>query len=232
MGKRLGIAGTALSLVYLIGLTWLLAGRWGALHSLPLNELGDFLAGAFGPLAILWLVLGFFQQGIELRQNSAALHLQAQELANSVQQQKELVDVAKKQYESDRAVMEHQLRKFEEEREQQRQNALPRFAILSGGTHSDLLSEHAFVISNHGATCTEVRMHLEDQEIAFEPKKYSVLRNDERVKFVFHLPNIPPFEAAKVKITFIDASNTAGEFSYRLSLLKQNNHFNALLEAV
>ena len=31
------------------------------LHELRLNELGDFLAGAFGPLALFWLVLGFFQ---------------------------------------------------------------------------------------------------------------------------------------------------------------------------
>ena len=31
------------------------------------NELGDFLAGTFAPVAFLWLVLGFFQQGAELR---------------------------------------------------------------------------------------------------------------------------------------------------------------------
>jgi hypothetical protein len=37
-------------------------GALGAidLKQLSLNELGDFLAGAFGPLALFWLVLGFF----------------------------------------------------------------------------------------------------------------------------------------------------------------------------
>lgn len=68
-----------------------------------LNEVGDFLAGAFGPVAILWLVLGFFQQGVELRQGTEALKLQAAELKNSVVQQCELVAAQKaslKNYES------------------------------------------------------------------------------------------------------------------------------------
>ena len=45
-----------------------------------LNEFGDFIAGAFAPLAFLWLVLGYYQQGKELQQNTEALRLQADEL--------------------------------------------------------------------------------------------------------------------------------------------------------
>ncbi|WP_313082577.1 hypothetical protein [Pulveribacter sp.] len=78
-------------------LAWLINGRWADLQSLSLNELGDFLAGAFGPIAILWVVLGFFQQGIELRQNSAALLLQADELKNAAEQQREMTAVARAQ---------------------------------------------------------------------------------------------------------------------------------------
>lgn len=62
---------------------------------MDLNEVGDFLAGAFGPVTILWLVLGFFQQGIELRQGTTALNLQATELRNSVVQQCEMVSAQK-----------------------------------------------------------------------------------------------------------------------------------------
>ena len=54
----------------------LLAGRF-----MYPNELGDFLAGASAPLAFLWLVLGYFQQGEELRQNTQALTLQTEEMA-------------------------------------------------------------------------------------------------------------------------------------------------------
>ena len=55
-----------------------------------LNEFGDFIAGAFAPLAFFWLVRGYYQQGKELQQNTEALNLQAQELQNSVQEQKNL----------------------------------------------------------------------------------------------------------------------------------------------
>lgn len=51
---------------------------------LELNAKGDFLAGVFAPLAFLWLVYGYFQQGRELR-------LQVQELKNNVAQQAALV---------------------------------------------------------------------------------------------------------------------------------------------
>jgi len=61
--------------------------------ALDLNEKGDFLAGIFSPLAFLWLVYGYLQQGQELKQNTDALKLQAHELKNSVEQQKQLVEV-------------------------------------------------------------------------------------------------------------------------------------------
>lgn len=87
MGKRLGAIGAISTLLYLILLGGLAGIRFEELKSLPLNSLGDFLAGAFTPVAFLWLVLGFLQQGQELRQGTEALLLQAQELRHSVEQQ-------------------------------------------------------------------------------------------------------------------------------------------------
>lgn len=55
---------------------------------LELNEFGDFFAGVSAPLAFLWLVVGFYQQGYELRQNTLALNGQLEELRASVEQQK------------------------------------------------------------------------------------------------------------------------------------------------
>ncbi len=51
--------------------------------SLKLNEKGDLLAGIFSPLAFLWLVYGYLQQGQELKQNTKALTLQGDELRTS-----------------------------------------------------------------------------------------------------------------------------------------------------
>lgn len=58
---------------------------------LKLNEKGDLLAGVFSPLAFLWLVYGYLQQGRELKINSESLRLQANELKNSVEEQKKLI---------------------------------------------------------------------------------------------------------------------------------------------
>lgn len=65
------------------------------------NELGDFLAGVFAPLAFLFLFLGYKQnskalkiQSVELKQNTKALRLQVNEMKESVFQQSQLVAAA------------------------------------------------------------------------------------------------------------------------------------------
>ncbi|TQV85176.1 hypothetical protein FKG94_03025 [Exilibacterium tricleocarpae] len=81
---------------------FIISCNWGSSKALTLNEWGDFFAGTFAPLAFLWLIAGYIQQGIELRQNTRtlqqqeeALTLQVQELKASVEQQKELVSITK-----------------------------------------------------------------------------------------------------------------------------------------
>lgn len=65
-----------------------LLARAGEFFALPLNELGDFAAGIFAPLAFLWLVLGYRQQGKELSTSARALEAQVAELkANFALQQ-------------------------------------------------------------------------------------------------------------------------------------------------
>lgn len=71
--------------------------NWGKLTPLTSNELGDFLSGSFAPLAFFILIMGYIQQGEELQQNTAALQLQADELRNSVEQQKLLLETAKEE---------------------------------------------------------------------------------------------------------------------------------------
>ncbi|EPM4252826.1 hypothetical protein ACTLOY_001269 [Enterobacter hormaechei] len=98
------------------------------------NEFGDFLAGAFSPVAFLWLVLGYLQQQKELQQNTKALELQALELKNSVDQYREMVSVAREQLLSDRENLETSKR----ERERQYKPIIKapsiRPAVIIGGT--------------------------------------------------------------------------------------------------
>ncbi|EOV8808778.1 hypothetical protein ACN63X_003651 [Acinetobacter baumannii] len=73
---------------------------------LPSNELGDFLAGAFAPLAFLFLILGYKQnsesirlQNEELRASTEALRLQVAEMRESVEQQKLMGELQKTELE-------------------------------------------------------------------------------------------------------------------------------------
>ena len=120
------ILGIAFTIIYIAAILFL---RWGGLSDLktmPLNELGDFLAGVFGPLMLLWLILGYIQQQKELRQNTKALELQADELKKSVEQHKELVAATREQVQADLKSLEiEQLRSLRE--------AHPIFSITSAG---------------------------------------------------------------------------------------------------
>ncbi len=75
---------------------------------LPPNEWGDLAAGFAAPLAFFWLVLGFLQQGKELRLSSRALMLQVTELKSTVKHQADLAQATKQQVEMDRKRWNHE----------------------------------------------------------------------------------------------------------------------------
>lgn len=106
--------GVIISVTYCVGL-YLTVNQLGLNIMTSWNEFGDFLSGAFSPLAFLWLILGYLQQQKELQQNTRALELQASELKNSVDQYKEMVDVARQQLISDRelSLQQQELRELE-----------------------------------------------------------------------------------------------------------------------
>lgn len=65
--------GTVVTVLYVVALGIYAYVERGLVLAMAPNELGDALAGAASPLAFLWLVLGYLQQGDELRQNTHAL---------------------------------------------------------------------------------------------------------------------------------------------------------------
>lgn len=86
--------GIGVTVAYVAALAIYAYVQRGPVLAMTPNEFGDALAGAASPLAFLWLVLGYLQQGDELRQNTEALRLQAAELKNSVEQQRQMVRAA------------------------------------------------------------------------------------------------------------------------------------------
>ncbi len=129
--------------------------NWSSFVESNPNEIGDFLAGAFAPLAFFWLVLGFFQQGSELRNSGRALWLQGEELRNSVEQQRQLVDVTREQVVSDHA------RALAEEK-RARQLAQPKLELALGGwSGGQGVRNQGFQLANYGRPCTQVRIQFD-----------------------------------------------------------------------
>lgn len=78
--NKLTLFGFFLTVIYFIGLIFLLKDRYNELFTVNINELGDFLAGVFGPVAFLWLVIGYLMQHFELKISRTSVEKQAEEL--------------------------------------------------------------------------------------------------------------------------------------------------------
>lgn len=120
------------------------------------DEFATFLSGVFAPVAFLWLVLGFMQQGDELRNSAEALRLQGEELRNSVEQQRQLVEVSREQM------------KFEAEARAMSESDADRAAqpvlTLSGNINARSGDKRSgvLVLRSVGPTCTDVAVHVSD----------------------------------------------------------------------
>ncbi|MEM0952584.1 MAG: hypothetical protein AAGI24_00460 [Pseudomonadota bacterium] len=82
------LGGLAVTVLYLILMGLYIESEvgWSAFVKLQVERMGSFLEGAFAPLAFLWLVIGYFLQKKELRQNTEAMKMQFVEIQRSAEQ--------------------------------------------------------------------------------------------------------------------------------------------------
>ncbi|VVQ20172.1 hypothetical protein [Pseudomonas fluorescens] len=160
-----------LTAFYFGGAIIVMGAKFDDLIILKLNEMGDLAAGVFGPLAFLWLVLGYIQQGRELRISSEALRMQADELKASVQQQTALVEA-----------QQDSLRNYE--------RSLEPLLVLKYQGSKEIEGEfyEQFSLINVGPYCEDVSVKLsvdgvEKYPIALEPLFREVERG-------FYLPDM------------------------------------------
>ena len=80
--------GLGITVLWLLLLSIYIASTigWMNIGTAPIERLGNFLEGAFAPLAFLWLVIGYFLQRKELTQNTAAIRMQHVEIQKSAEQ--------------------------------------------------------------------------------------------------------------------------------------------------
>lgn len=151
---------------------------------MKLNEIGDFLAGFFSPIAFLWLIIGYFQQGEELKLNTKALELQVNELRLSVEQQKELVEVT-------RADMLLSKESHEREKAKEIRLSQPFFSLHTSNYNGSSHAIHSLeaTLTNHGNEATSLKLSCSKGEI-LESEISVISRGDARqIHFLF--PNEP-----------------------------------------
>ncbi|MEA1071083.1 hypothetical protein [Sphingomonas sp. LY160] len=150
------VVGLLITASYLLAALYLT--DWGDdLILMELDKLSTFVSGVFAPLAFLWLVLGFLQQGDELRYSAEALWVQSHELSNSVEQQRQLV-------EAQREAIAFERERLEEERRDLKRRAQPNLFFELGMTSNEALKtiQHIRLV-NRGATCTDLNLNFEGQ---------------------------------------------------------------------
>lgn len=158
-GKRVQwrtVVGVLLTFVYLCLAAYLSRGMWSSLTQL--NEVGDFLAGIVGPIALLWLILSYLQQGSELR-------AQADEIKRSVQEQAALVEVTRQQHKAALAA-------FEREGEFKRMSLTPKLGVFGtwAGTNAETLTrDYRFTIHNGGYPAALVELAFPGRGVSAAP---------------------------------------------------------------
>lgn len=199
------IAGLCLTVLWAGVLLSYALTNWPSMLEMEPNELGDFFAGGFAPLAFFWLVLGFFQQGEELRNSGRALWLQGRELQNSVAQQRDLVEVTRQQL-----ALEGSLRRP--------------ILKISGEFKNAPLEPEKFhylevVMRNHGELCTDIKVASPYME---QTVQWSVLEPDKTVTFGLTIPRDDPGPFV-IDVTYRDRRNAPGRVVFTLT--DKGEHF-------
>ena len=153
--KGLTKIGIALSAGWLAIMVILLARDVNGALGMKLNEAGDFLAGVTAPLALLWLIVGYFQHGEELKLNTKALQAQEEELRRQVEETATLARNAERQAKAAEDVA--QLNKEEQEREEKRRAtaAQPNFSRVGRSVSGGRIEVQ---IMNRGARIRDVKL--------------------------------------------------------------------------
>jgi hypothetical protein len=170
-----------------------------------LNLWGDFFSGFFAPLAFLWLVLGYLQQGEELKHSTEALRLQAEELRNSVEQQSQLVAITREQ-------MKHEFEALQEERERRRDAARPKFVPQqSGSITSSGNVTYRIKLVNVGNTATKFRLSFEPPIESPSHHNMALVARDDIISLELRFAVAAPSTAV---VRYIDADGFPGEVRF------------------
>lgn len=161
---------------------------WNIYHKLAPNEWGDFFAGAFGPIAFFWLVLGYF--------------LQASELKESINSQKESIQ------QSDRAIALEE-EKFEKSQKEANQAVFiashPSIRLPNNDPDQPFDNIQyiiTFSIVNLGATAVDVQIENVNKKYKLEIFESPSTKLTGKVKFLWKNSDTLEFKLSRSNISF------------------------------
>lgn len=186
-----------------------------------LNAIGDFFAGAFAPLAFLWLIFGFYQQGRGLKQNSKALKMQAKELKRTtkalklqVKEQRNLLKTSEEQIK-----INNEKNNFDQFYQKKQLQPFFHFSNIevnceySNETFNSMLVK--FKISNSRVLCRNIFFTYVFEDDIYENilkhREIDILRDcSEGIEVSFNIPQEPPFDTLNackliISINYFDA---------------------------
>ncbi|MEX5262336.1 hypothetical protein, partial [Kocuria sp. CPCC 205263] len=212
---RLFTVGGVLTVIYFVVLGVWINGA-GLTHVSSWNELGDFFAGVFSPVAFLWLILGFIQQHKELVNNTAQLNLQAQELKKSVEQAAIMASLTSEQLQFERE-------KVTEEAIKLKASIMPVIEIerFNWGTMTGKVADQVFSIKNKGKPAKNIVVTSDGYD--FKGMNKSFLPEGDSITKLYRIDMNTAPENLNIKIVFSDALGNTYEntFSYK----KVDNQF-------
>lgn len=164
------------------------------------NAWGDLFAGVAAPMAFLWLVLGFLQQGKELQLSTKALMLQVDELKNTVKHQADLAQATREQVAAS-------LRQEEHDRQARKRAAQPLFVLADGGSESGPQGViYTVILTNLGAVATNVDVEAASGQDS--SKSFSVADGNAR-RFKLRFLSAPA-NPIPITIHYTDAEGAEG----------------------
>jgi hypothetical protein len=166
---------------------------WGAMLAMKPDQFATFLSGVFAPLAFMWLVLGFRQQGDELQNSARALWLQGEELRNSVEQQRALVEVSREQLQADYA---DRVRADDEAD----RAAQPQLLGSTSGSFMGPKRQLSFIVTTAGPICSDVQLVVNSGIVASNP----VFREGDRAQFSRTYESPEDVEPLEITVVYTD----------------------------
>ncbi|WP_111637666.1 hypothetical protein [Marinomonas shanghaiensis] len=207
-----------ISLVWTAGVSWFLFKDqflYNGYSPMPLNEIGDFLAGSFSPLAFFWLAYGYWMQNKELKN-------QLDEFRNSIEVQKDLAKAANNEsqlnYANFRTTNLEKIKKF-----------TPKISLKAWALDRKKSSSLILKISNDGMECYEVTVVIASKGDIIKMSKHDKMPENSSGNLNFDLDTIPKGDIDLVLMFSNDMQRNI-EITYRLGRSNIDTETGEILE--